>query len=172
MRIGWTLESVPGKDAHWVPIAYEFQESYRLFFLNLDVPNTVYPVVGNEYIFGKLPYPAVFSVSMTVDNSTWFTTITSTVPCIHVIFRNELVNLWNVHIQNKTLIVGVQGLTGATGPQGPPGQPGQNGLPGPQGQTGLTGPIGPQGNPGPQGPPGPTGPQGPPGAGAEGKTSF
>ena len=69
VRIGWTFESVPGKDAHWVPIAFEFQESYKLYFLNLDVPNTIYPNVNNEYIFGKLPYPAVFSVSMTVDTS-------------------------------------------------------------------------------------------------------
>ena len=72
VRIGWTLESVPGKDSHWVPIAYEFQESYKLYFLNLEVPNTIYPAVGNEYVFGKLPYPAVFSVSMTVDNRTFY----------------------------------------------------------------------------------------------------
>lgn len=52
-----------------MPISFEFQESYKLYFLNLDARSPAYPQISSEYDFGKLPYPAVFSVSMTVDNS-------------------------------------------------------------------------------------------------------
>ncbi len=68
VRIGWTVETPPNRNVAWIPVSFEFQEQYQLFFLNLDrLPNSEYPMVGQEYTFGPLPYPAVFSISVTVD---------------------------------------------------------------------------------------------------------
>ncbi len=67
VRIGWTVESLPGKDTSWIPISFEFQERYKLYFVNLDARNPMYPKIGSAMEFGHLPYPAMFSVSMTVD---------------------------------------------------------------------------------------------------------
>lgn len=66
VRIGWTLEATPEKDRSWVPISFQFQHLSKLYFLNLDTLNTSNPEIGIDYEFGKLPYPAIFSVSITV----------------------------------------------------------------------------------------------------------
>ena len=59
--IGWIVEG------DWSPINFEFRDFYRLYFLTLDQIDTEYPVRGKEYTFGGLPFPAVHSVGVTID---------------------------------------------------------------------------------------------------------
>lgn len=59
MRIGWTLE----EDFH--AIAYDFEQGYRLYYR--QVTNSDFPILGGNYTFQNLPYPAIYSISVTLD---------------------------------------------------------------------------------------------------------
>ena len=62
-RIGITFENFT-----LLPISYQIQESYRTYFLNLAPPPNNTPIIGGEYKFGTLPFPAIFSMNVTVDS--------------------------------------------------------------------------------------------------------
>ena len=62
-RIGITFENFT-----LLPISYQLQDSYRTYFLNLAPSPDNTPIIGGEYKFGTLPFPAIFSMNVTVDS--------------------------------------------------------------------------------------------------------
>ena len=61
-HMGWTFEATT------IPISYDFQEGYQLYFRAVN--NRVFPRLGQNYTFEILPYPAVYSVSVEIDTRT------------------------------------------------------------------------------------------------------
>ena len=129
-------------EAPFTPIQFDYVENYPTYFRLVD--GGVYPDVDMTYNFQALPYPAIFSISASI----------------------------NTKSGGGDSGGGDPGEQGPTGPKGDTGEQGPTGATGPQGDDGEQGEPGEDGAPGikgDKGDKGDTGPQGPPGVGGGGE---
>ena len=64
--IGWTPETEIN------PICFDFIKDYDLYFRSVPVLQSGvkdFPVIGEEYKFRVLPYPAIFSIAVEINTS-------------------------------------------------------------------------------------------------------